>query len=67
MNTINLQRGRFLRLRQAALRQGGRMMAWLRLALLAAAAGFIAFKTASSPADAAVLLALFAPLLTFTR
>jgi hypothetical protein len=43
------------------------MMGWLRLALLTAAASFIAFKTASSPADAAVLLALFAPLLTFTR
>jgi len=43
------------------------MMAWLRLALLTAAAGFIAFKTMSSPADAAVMLALFAPLIAFAR
>ena len=43
------------------------MTAWLRLALLAAAASFIAFKTTSSAADAAVLLALFAPLITFSR
>jgi len=42
------------------------MMGWLRLALLTAAS-FIAFKTAPSAADAAVMLALFAPLIAFTR
>jgi hypothetical protein len=44
------------------------MMEWLRLVLLTAAAGFVAFKTTPSAADAAIVLALFAPLLiTFNR
>ena len=44
------------------------MMEWLRLVLLTAAAGFVAFKTTPSTVDAAVVLALFAPLLmTFNR
>ena len=40
-------------------------MEWLRLALLTAAAGFIAFKTTASVADAAMMLALLSPLVIF--
>ena len=38
------------------------MWEWLRLALLTAAAGFVAFKTTPSLADAAVMLVLLSPL-----
>ena len=40
---------------------------WLRLALLTVAACFIAFKTTSSLADAAVMLALLSPLIAINR
>ena len=43
------------------------MWEWLRLALLTAAASFIAFKTAPSTADAVVMLALLSPLIAFNR
>jgi hypothetical protein len=42
-------------------------MEWLRLALLIAAACFIALKTTPSMADAAVMLALLSPLIAFNR
>ena len=48
-------------------RTASRALEWLRLALLAAAAGFIAFKTTASIADAAVMLALLSPLIAFNR
>jgi hypothetical protein len=43
------------------------MWEWVRLALLTATASFIAFKTASSSAEAAVMLALLSPLIAFNR
>ena len=46
---------------------GSRMLEWLRLTLLTAAAAFIAFKTTPSVADAAVMLALLSPLIAFNR
>ena len=46
---------------------GSAMWEWLRLALLAATAGFIAFKTAPSAAEALVMLALLSPLIAFNR
>jgi len=40
-----------------------KLLDWLRLALLTATASFIAFKTAPSVAEAAVMLALLSPLI----
>jgi Mg/Co/Ni transporter MgtE len=42
-------------------------MEWLRLALLTAAAGVIAYKTTPSVVDAVVMLALLSPLIAFNR
>ena len=48
-------------------KMANRALEWLSLALLAAAAGFIALKTTASVADAAVMLALLSPLVAFSR